>query len=336
MTPFLLVFVLPVFLAAGLIWGGVWAWSPLLYAFGAIPLMELFWKPDPRNLGSEEEEEALENPWFNAALRAVVPVQIACLVAFLYVFGWHRPDALADRVGLVLGMGLCCGVLGINVAHELGHRTETSDQFRAWILLATSLYLHFFVEHNYGHHRNVATPEDPSSARPGESLYRFLPRTLFQGAISAYRIGQQRAKGRWTHNLTLRFWAAQALLVLLVALIAGPDALLAFLGAAAFGAVLLETVNYIEHYGLERQKVSDHRYEDTSAHHSWNSNHWVGRAMLFNLSRHSDHHAHPHRPYPVLRHLPEAPQMPTGYPGMMLLALVPPVFNRVLARAVRG
>jgi len=239
-------------------------------------------------------------------------------------------------VGLVLGMGLCCGVLGINVAHELGHRTETSDQIRAWILLATSLYLHFFVEHNYGHHRNVATPEDPSSARPGESLYRFLPRTLFQGAISAYRIGQQRAKGQWTHNLTLRFWAAQALLVLLVALIAGPDALLAFLGAAAFGAVLLETVNYIEHYGLERQKVSDHRYEDTSAHHSWNSNHWVGRAMLFNLSRHSDHHAHPHRPYPVLRHLPEAPQMPTGYPGMMLLALVPPVFNRVLARAVRG
>jgi alkane 1-monooxygenase len=86
---------------------------------------------------------------------------------------------------------------------------------------------------------------------------------------------------------------------------------------------------------LERQKISDHRYEDTSAHHSWNSNHWVGRAMLFNLSRHSDHHAHPHRPYPVLRHLPDAPQMPTGYPGMMLLALVPPLFNRVLARAVR-
>ena len=105
--------------------------------------------------------------------------------------------------------------------------------------------------------------------------------------------------------------------------------------AYAFGAVLLETVNYIEHCGLERQKISDHRYEDTSAHHSWNSNHWVGRAMLFNLSRHSDHHAHPHRPYPILRHLPDAPQMPTGYPGMMLLALVPPLFNRVLARAVR-
>jgi alkane 1-monooxygenase len=232
-------------------------------------------------------------------------------------------------------MGLCCGVLGINVAHELGHRTNRWDQRLAWSLLATSLYMHFFVEHNYGHHRNVGTPEDPSSARRGESLYRFLPRTLITGAVSAYRLGQQRAKGRLLHNLTVRFWGFQALLVLLVALIAGPDALLAFLGAAAFGAVLLETVNYIEHCGLERQKISDHRYEDTSAHHSWNSNHWVGRAMLFNLSRHSDHHAHPHRPYPVLRHLPDAPQMPTGYPGMMLLALVPPLFNRVLARAVR-
>jgi alkane 1-monooxygenase len=229
-------------------------------------------------------------------------------------------------------MGLCCGVLGINVAHELGHRTNRRDQFLAWSLLATSLYMHFFVEHNYGHHRNVGTPDDPSSARPGESLYRFLPRTLITGAVSAYRLGQQRAKGRLLHNLTVRFWGFQALLVLLVALIAGPDALLAFLGAAAFGAVLLETVNYIEHYGLTRKKISGSRYEDPNAEHSWNSNHWVGRAMLFNLSRHSDHHAHPHRPYPILRHLEESPQMPTGYPGMMLLALFPPLFKLIIQK----
>ena len=200
MLPFLLVFILPLLLAAGLAWGGIWAWSPMLYAFGVIPLMELFWKPDPRNLSPEEEDEAVRRPGYDAALRAVVPVQLACLGAFLYVFATDLPESWSDRVGLTLGMGLCCGVLGINVAHELGHRTNRRDQFLAWSLLATSLYMHFFVEHNYGHHRNVGTPEDPSSARPGESLYRFLPRTLFTGAVSAYRLGQQRAKGRLLHN----------------------------------------------------------------------------------------------------------------------------------------
>jgi alkane 1-monooxygenase len=227
-------------------------------------------------------------------------------------------------------MGLCCGVLGINVAHELGHRTNRRDQFLAWSLLATSLYMHFFVEHNYGHHRNVGTPDDPSSARPGESLYRFLPRTLITGAVSAYRLGQQRAKGRLLHNLTVRFWGFQAALVLGVGFVGGAAAGAGFVGAAFFGALLLETVNYIEHYGLTRKKISASRYEDPNAEHSWNSNHWVGRAMLFNLSRHSDHHAHPHRPYPILRHLEESPQMPTGYPGMMLLAAVPPVFFWVM------
>ena len=330
MLPFLLVFILPLLLAAGLAWGGVWAWSPMVYAFGVIPLMELFWKPDPKNLSPEEEDEAVRQPGYDAALRAVVPVQWACLLAFLYVLATDLPESWSDRVGLTLGMGLCCGVMGINVAHELGHRTNRRDQFLAWSLLATSLYMHFFVEHNYGHHRNVGTPDDPSSARPGESLYRFLPRTLITGAVSAYRLGQQRAKGRLLHNLTVRFWGFQAALVLGVGFVGGAAAVAGFVGAAFFGALLLETVNYIEHYGLTRKKISASRYEDPNAEHSWNSNHWVGRAMLFNLSRHSDHHAHPHRPYPILRHLEESPQMPTGYPGMMLLAAVPPVFFWVM------
>lgn len=330
MLPFLLVFILPLLLAVGLAEGGIWAWSPLIYAFGVIPSLELFWKPDPKNWSPEEEDAALRNPGYDAALRLVVPVQWACLLVFLYVFATDLPNSWSDRVGLTLGMGLCCGVLGINVAHELGHRTNPTDQRLAWSLLATSLYLHFFVEHNYGHHRNVGTPEDPSSARPGESLYRFLPRTLYRSAVSAYRLGQQRAKGRLLHNQTVQFWAVEAALVGAVGFVGGAAALAGFVGAAFFGALLLETVNYIEHYGLTRKKISPNRYEDPNIEHSWNSNHWVGRAMLFNLSRHSDHHAHPHRPYSILRNWEESPQMPTGYPGMMLLSALPPVFFWVM------
>ena len=203
------------------------------------------------------------------------------------------------------------------------------------MLLMTSLYPHFFIEHNYGHHRNVATEEDPASARYKESLYAFWVRSVFHSYKSAWSIENKRVKKKYGTSFTLKnemilYILVEIVLLLSIFIIWNMTALIGFCLAAAGGILLLETVNYIEHYGLRRKKVSEYRYENTQPAHSWNSNHIIGRLMLFELSRHSDHHAFPHRKYQVLQNHDENPQLPTGYPGMMLLATIPPLWFRVM------
>jgi alkane 1-monooxygenase len=309
------------------------SWVPLLYIFGLIPLLELFISARPENLSAAEAELVARDRIYDGLLYAVVPVQYATVLAF----GWALAEVAPGSWtwwGRVVAMGLMCGVLGINVAHELGHRTKVWQQRLAQSLLITSLYGHFFVEHNYGHHRQVATPDDPATARFRESVFWFWWRSIWYSYRDAWRIQRRMLRRRsfWDlrHNIMLRVHLAQALLLGLVYGLFGLVVLGGFIGAALIGILLLETVNYIEHYGLQRQPVSAHRYEDTRPEHSWNSNHVVGRLLLFELSRHSDHHARPHKPYPLLDHHPQSPQMPTGYPGMMLLALVPPLWQRVV------
>jgi alkane 1-monooxygenase len=237
-------------------------------------------------------------------------------------------------------MGLLCGIFGINVAHELGHRVDRFEQTLAKALLLTSLYMHFFTEHNKGHHKRVATPEDPSSARFGEPVYTFYFRTIVMSYVSAWHIANEECrKKRGTafsvHNEMIRFQFLQIAFVALIGWYFGTSAVLAFLGAAFMGMLMLETVNYIEHYGLQRKLGASGQYERAMPHHSWNSDHVVGRLMLFELSRHSDHHYLASRKYQVLRHHDNAPQMPTGYPGMMLLALVPPLWFSIMHKKIK-
>ncbi len=313
---------------------GIWAYLPLLYAFALVPSLELLFKPNPINLDKQSEEIIKEDLWYDRLLHFMVPVQLAVLVYFLIDFQ-NNAYGTTTAIGRITGMGLMCGVIGINVGHELGHRRTKFEQRLAKILLSTSLYAHFYTEHNFGHHRNVATPEDPASARFNESLYVFWFRSMIFSYIHAWKIQIQMLKGRKQsflsiHNDLLIWQLVQLIGVLTIAFIFGTHALFAFLGAAFFGMLLLETVNYIEHYGLSRKKVSDHRYEKTEPQHSWNSDHVVGRLLLFELSRHSDHHAHPHRKYQILKHFDQSPQLPTGYPGMMLLSTIPPLWFRVM------
>jgi alkane 1-monooxygenase len=200
--------------------------------------------------------------------------------------------------------------------------------------------MHFFIEHNKGHHKKVATPQDPSSARYGESLYRFHFRSIVFSFLSAWKIAARdvRKKGKKMfslHNQMLRFQLIQASLVVAIFLVFGLAAMLLFLLAAFQGILLLETVNYIEHYGLQRKEIAHGKWERTLPAHSWNSNHVIGRVMLFELSRHSDHHYLASRKYQVLRHHDNSPQMPTGYPGMMLLATIPPAWFHVMNQRVR-
>lgn len=331
---YLLALVLPISVSISFTQSGALTFLPLLIAFGAIPFVELFIKADPSNLNEAQAEIVGKDRLYDFVLYLMVPLQYLFLVWYVFSIKSLTVSDI-DFWGRTVSMGLLCGAIGINVAHELGHRTNKFEQLLAKVLLASSLYSHFFIEHNYGHHRHVATPEDPATARYNESVYVFWLRSIWQSYWSAWHIQMAMLKHRKqgflsSKNQMLWFQMAHLTLLAFVFWLGGVNALLGFLLAAVVGMFLLETVNYIEHYGLQRRKVSDKRYENTTPAHSWNSNHVLGRLMLYELSRHSDHHAHPHKPYQLLEHHNNSPQLPTGYPGMMLLALFPPVFFRVM------
>jgi alkane 1-monooxygenase len=319
---------------------GVPVWIPVIYAWIIIPLLELFIKPDSGNLSAAEEELVKNDRSFDLFLYMIVPLQYLALGCFLWSVTYQQQSWI-DITGKVFVMGLLCGTFGINVGHELGHRSGKSEQLLAKLLLLSSLYMHFFIEHNKGHHKRVATPHDPASARYNEWLYAFYFRSIIFSYFSAWQISMRDMKKKdyaalsWRNEM-LWYHIIQVSLVASLWFFFGWMTALLFMAAALHGILLLETVNYIEHYGLQRRPTGDGRYERAMPEHSWNSNHIIGRVMLFELSRHSDHHYLASRKYQVLRHHENSPQMPTGYPGMMLLASVPPAWFYVMNRRVKG
>jgi alkane 1-monooxygenase len=313
---------------------------PLFFAWAFIPLMEMFIKPNSANMSATEEELAKKNKGYDILLYLVVAIQYFALYEFLYSMK-HDTLTWYETTGRVFVMGLLCGVFGINVGHELGHRVNKSEQVLAKALLLTSLYMHFFTEHNKGHHKRVATPEDPSSARYGEPVYLFYFRTIIFSYFSAWHIANDeiKKKGRSVFSLQnemIQFTFIQLAFVALILYFFGWLVILYFLAAALIGILLLETVNYIEHYGLQRKSTGNGKYERAMPEHSWNSDHVVGRLMLFELSRHSDHHYLASRKYQILRHHDDSPQMPTGYPGMIILSLFPPAWFYVMNRRIKA
>lgn len=335
LSPFLLYYgAIASFLTSGFV-----VWLPLIYSWLLIPLIELFTKPDESNLSAAEEELAKKNVWYDVLLYLVVPFQYFALGLFLYEITYSH-QSLIDIVGKTMAMGLLCGVMGINVGHELGHRSNKTEQFLAKLLLLSSLYMHFFIEHNKGHHKKVGTPDDPASAKYGEMVYAFYFRAIVFGYFSAWRIANRDARKKGykafsLHNEMLQFQIIQLAFVGLIFFLFGWLTSLLFLAAALQGILLLETVNYIEHYGLHRKQIAEGKYERAMPEHSWNSNHIIGRVMLFELSRHSDHHYLASRKYQILRHHLNSPQMPTGYPGMMLLSTIPPLWFKVMNNRIK-
>jgi alkane 1-monooxygenase len=318
---------------------GWFTWCPMLYAWVLLPLIELIIKPDAKNMSAAEEELAKRNPLYDYMLYLIVLIQFVTLGKFLTVVN-QTGLQWWEITGRIFSMGLLCGTFGINVGHELGHRVNKFEQALAKALLMTSLYMHFFIEHNKGHHKNVATPNDPSSARLNEPLYTFFFRTIIFSYLSAWKIAndEMRKKGLSILNIQNEMLQAHFIQVALVMLIFGvfnATVTLYFLAAAGIGIALLETVNYIEHYGLQRKSTGEGKYERTMPWHSWNSDHILGRLMLFELSRHSDHHYLASRKYQVLQHHDDAPQLPTGYPGSMILAFFPPLWFYVMNRRIK-
>jgi alkane 1-monooxygenase len=321
--------IIPLIIGFSLWSNSIFVFAALVFVFGIIPFIELFSSADETNFSADHEIIASSSRFYDWMIYLFLPCQFALLFYFLVSIGKTTETYLI--VGKIISMGLACGIFGINVAHELGHRNTWFEKLMSQALLMTSLYMHFFIEHNYGHHQNVSTDLDPASAKRGESLYAFHLRSIFGGYISAWKIQSEMLERKRLsffsiQNKMIWFSLIQFSLLVCIYFLFGFKALLAFLAAALFGIFLLETVNYIEHYGLRRKHKPNGDYERTRPVHSWNSNHPIGRILLFELSRHSDHHYIASRKYQILRHFDNSPQMPTGYPGMMLLSTIPPLW----------
>lgn len=332
-------FLLFVFAWVAFSYQGWLTFLPVIWAYFVIPAWELLVKPDPTNLEAAEEEMARQDRTYDYIIYATVPFHFAALVYFLFSMQ-EAGLGPVEYAGRILTMGLLCGVFGINVAHELGHRSKRYEQFLAKLMLLTSQYMHFFIEHNKGHHKMVATHEDPASARLNESLFRFYFRSIPMSYLSAWKIqmDELRKKGKpffSLQNQMLVFLLVQVAFVATIFIVFGWISGVCYLAAAGFGIGLLEAVNYIEHYGLRRKEIEPGKFERAMPVHSWNSDHVIGRVSLFELSRHSDHHYKASRKYQVLKHHDDSPQMPTGYPGMILLAHFPPLFFRVMRKQMK-
>jgi alkane 1-monooxygenase len=330
-SPHYLVFVVPLALALGLHAGGWWTATGLVVLFVAIPLLEIAFGLRTDN---DVVDDARNRFAFDAPLLLWVPMQVV-LLAWAVDTVVHAQWSAAQSVLAVLSLGVVSGGLGLTVAHELMHRPNMLHRASAEVLTHLVAYPHFVIEHVYGHHRNVATPLDPATSRLGESFYAFLPRTLVGGLRSAWRIETDRLRrlrrSPWhVGNRMLRHAAVQLALALGVAIAWGPLGLAVWFGQAAVAVLLLEIVNYVEHYGLVRLEIAPGKYERVQPWHSWNAAHRLTNWLLFNLQRHSDHHFLASRPYDRLRHYDDVPQLPAGYATMVLVALVPPLWRRVM------
>ncbi|MCC7072888.1 MAG: alkane 1-monooxygenase [Deltaproteobacteria bacterium] len=315
--------------------------GPLLLAmpallFGLVPLLDLLCGRSREPLEPESAARLLRLARYDLWLWLWVPLHWAVVLVAISQTGARLSQGTHTHLELGLqavSVGMV-GALGINVAHELMHRRGGAERALAEVLMMATSYTHFCVEHVLGHHRNVATPMDPASSRLGESAWAFLPRTILGGLRSAWHLEGERVRrtgeARTLRDRRLRYPLALLTLWVGIGVAWGPLALAFFLAQGAVGVVLLELVNYVEHYGLSRRELRAGVYERTTPFHSWNASERVTNWLLFHLERHADHHAYASRPYFALRHVDDSPQLPTGYAGMLLLALVPPLWRRVM------
>ena len=295
-------------------------WHAFAIFFVGIPLLDFVFGRATAPSSTEELARLEANPFFRFVLHAWVPIQLALIGWGAWLVGGGRLAPL-DAALFTLSVGLATGATGITIAHELGHKRPALDRFLSRVLLVTVSYGHFAIEHNRGHHVRVATPEDPASARFGESFWRFLPRVLAGSLAHAWQLDRREVALAWSATLAV----AAALGVAF-----GPLAVAFFFGQSAMAVLLLEAVNYVEHYGLARERLRDGRYERQAAHHAWDAYERLSNCFLIHLQRHADHHLNPARPYAALQPQPESPRLPMGYAGMLPLAFVPPLWFAVM------
>ncbi|CAK0787090.1 hypothetical protein CVIRNUC_010306 [Coccomyxa viridis] len=302
-----------------------------LFVFVILPAGDLILGEEPPE--ADASSDSMRNgAAYRAVLYTCVAAHWATLLTAMHLAGTTSINPLA-LLGLALSLG-CEGGLLFTVAHELLHSVRPLDKALSNILLCSVGYMHWTCSH-LAHHRNVATPRDPASARLGESLYTFLPRSVVGNLRDGVVMELDRLRARHLpffclHNRIAWWLGVPAALLLGTGVMWGPVAAGLGLVQALLAIIVLEDVNYIEHYGLQRALTRTGSVERTTAKHSWNGNWLFTNSIIFRLQRHSDHHAHAHRPYQMLRNMPDAPQLPACYPAMMILALCPPLFHRIM------
>ena len=335
---YLLAYCVPLIAFLGIYFGEFWSYTGVVFAFGVLPILELFFPTDEKNYTQNEIENKLKNRFYDVLLYLNVFIVYGILFFVLYKVSTVQ-ISLHEIIGTVLSLGIVLGSNGINVAHELGHREKLYERILGKLLLIPSHYTHFFIEHNYGHHLHVSTPEDPSTAKYNQWLYNFWIQTVFGTYSKAWKIQKKLNQMENRSIFSLKndmFWFTiiQISYLILIYYFIGKVGFLVALLAGVVGFLLLETINYIEHYGLKRNLLPSGRYERVSEKHSWNSNHILGRIMLYELTRHSDHHYKSQKKYQILEYHDVSPQMPFGYPTSMVLALFPPVWFAVMNKRI--
>ncbi|MBS9461293.1 alkane 1-monooxygenase [Flagellimonas sp. 389] len=313
---------------------GYWSFFTPFYAFAIIPFLEVLLPQDSTNLSEEERFEKKKSKFFDWLLYLNIPIVFGFLSYTLWGLS-TTTYALYEIIGLVFSVGIVFGVNGINVAHELGHRQASFERYLGKLLLLPSFYMHFYIEHNFGHHANAATKEDPATAKYNQSLYSFWFSSTIRQYFSAWKLQSKLLKNEKRSFFSLKndmLWYTlfQIAYLGLVLYLFDLNGLFFALATGIVGFLLLETVNYIEHYGLIRKKLPSGRYERVRESHSWNSNHVIGRIVLYELTRHSDHHYKSSKKYQLLDYHDISPQMPYGYPTSMVLSFLPPLWFSIM------
>jgi alkane 1-monooxygenase len=325
-----------------------WIGPILLYIL--LPALDLRFGSDGQNPPDEVMDWLEDDKYYRYCTYAFIPFQYLSLFLGAYLFtasnlswlGYDGPLSWPAKIGLALSVGALGGV-GINTAHEMGHKKESLERWLSKITLAQTGYGHFYIEHNRGHHVRVATPEDPASSRFGETFWEFFPRSVFGSLRSGWRLEAQRLRRQgaspwnpktYLSNDVLNAWLMSVVLWGVLIAVFGPALIPFLIIQAVFGFSLLEAVNYLEHYGLLRQKNANGRYERCTPEHSWNSDHIVTNLFLYHLQRHSDHHANPTRRYQTLRSMDGAPNLPSGYASLIGLTYFPPLWRKLMDHRV--
>ncbi len=335
---FFTAFILPALVITGFYAGGFWNLLTLGFVFIIITTVDHLAGVDTDNNSEPEAKLIGEEFYYRFITYAWTFVQVAFVSWACYVISFGKLHSFIEWFGFVVGVSLVTGGIGITVAHELGHKKSNLEQFYSKILLMTVCYMHFFIEHNRGHHVQVATPDDPATARRDETFYAFWYRSVFYGYAHAWQLEKESLLRKerkifsvynemlWYGLLPIVFCF---LLTVIISNLSGRivwEVPIFFVTQSILAFTLLELVNYIEHYGIVRTIDKTGKYERVNPLHSWNASHLISNFFLFQLQRHSDHHANAIKRYQVLNHYDDSPQLPFGYPTMILIALVPPIW----------
>lgn len=335
-------FIIPTLVITGFYAGEYWNYTALLFSFLLLPLFDQYMGVDTSNVPETEVKKTGEEFYYRFVTYVWTYFQLTFVIWGAYAVTSEKFDSVLEWFGFIIGFSLVTGGIGITVAHELGHKKSVLERTYGKLLLMTVSYMHFYIEHNRGHHVLVATPADPATARKNENFYSFWLRSVFKGYGHAWKLETESLKRRnrpvasiynemiWFAILPVLFCAALTLVFSLLLNRLTWEVPVFFFLQSFFAFSLLELVNYVEHYGIVRKELSPGKFERVNPLHSWNASHLLSNFFLFQLQRHSDHHAYAYKRYQVLNHYDESPQLPYGYPTMILLALIPPVWFHMM------